>query len=139
MREEIYWHFRTRKSDYVTWGWVLLMIGLLVGFMIWIGAGNEKERERIRQWPLVEAVVEESRVSFVDHSSKGGFNGTYHIALQVSYEFEERKVRTEVFGEWDYRNAMGGLKQLEEGRRIKLRVNPEKRARASLIEITGRR
>ena len=139
MKEEIYWHFRSHKSIY--WCCFLLVVILTVIFAVNEGLKNRAvgQRELVRNWPAVKAQIIESKVTFVNTSSKGSFGGIYHVSLLTWYDSEEadKRVEARVHGHWQYRQDIGGVDQFEVGKIITLRVKPGNPERASLIEITG--
>ncbi|MDF1712450.1 MAG: DUF3592 domain-containing protein [Akkermansiaceae bacterium] len=134
----VWWNLREWKGLFG-----VIFFAVLVFLLIRAGLGlfEEKKLERraaLRKWPLVEAIVIDSKIVFRDRSSESGARGDYYVTLKVKYEFEGKQVDTEVRGRWIGSQSLGeNDRSLEIGGVIPLRVDPDKPDFASLIELTG--
>jgi hypothetical protein len=134
----VWWNLREWKGLFGA-----ILFAVLVFLLIRAGLGLledriEERREALRQWPLVEAIVIDSKIVFRDRSSESGVRGDYYVTLKVEYEFEGKQVDTEVRGRWIGSQSLGeNDRSLEIGSVIPLRVDPDQPDFASLIELTG--
>ena len=139
MKHQLYWHFRMNKPFYQ---FILVALAALIPLFTISQAFKERRRsqyELVKAWPLVEAEILESKITFIDRSSQTSFGGSEHVSLRVKYRMSESgpMLETKVIGQWYYQHEIGGKAQFEVGKSIMLRVHPENPKRASLIDITG--